>query len=77
MLEGMQDLKDMMQGLNKQNQTHVTFDNDKVMLKKENLEDAEEIVTDGKHQMHLTMKSGKVIVLKDTNFTQYKEAWNK
>jgi hypothetical protein len=77
MLDGMQDLKDMMQGLNKQNQTHVTFDNDKVMLKKENLEDAEEIVTDGKHQMHLTMKSGKVIVLKDTNFTQYKEAWNK
>jgi hypothetical protein len=77
MLDGMQDLKDMMQGLNKQNQTHVTFDNDKVMLKKENLEDAEEIVTDGKHQMHLTMKSGKVIVLKNTNFTQYKEAWNK
>ena len=77
MLDGMQDLKDMMQGLNKQNQTHVTFDNDKVMLKKENLEDAEEIVTDGRHQMHLTMKSGKVIVLKNTNFTQYKEAWNK
>jgi hypothetical protein len=76
-MEGMQDLKDMMKGLNKQTQTHVTFDNDKVMLKKENLEDAEEIVTDGKHQMHLTMKSGKVIVLKDTNFTQYKEAWNK
>lgn len=73
MLDGMQDLKDMMQGLNKQNQTHVTFDNDRVMLKKENLEHAEQI----DNQMHLTMKSGDVIVLKNTNFMQYKEAWNK
>jgi hypothetical protein len=73
----MESLKDMMKGLEKQTQTHVTFDNDKIMLKKENLEDAEEIVTDGKHQMHLLMKSGKKIILKNTNFTQYKEAWNK
>lgn len=73
MMEGIGDLKEMMKGLNKQTQTHVTFDNDKIMLKKENLEDAEQI----DNQMHLTMKSGKVIVLKNTNFTQYKEAWNK
>jgi hypothetical protein len=73
----MEGLKDMMKGLEKQTQTHVFFNNDKVQLKKENLEDAEEIVTDGKHQMHLTMKSGKEIILKNTNFTQYQEAWNK
>jgi hypothetical protein len=73
----MEGLKDMMKGLEKQTQTHVFFNNDKVQLKKENLEDAEEIVTDGKHQMKLTMKSGKEIILKNTNFTQYTEAWNK
>ena len=73
----MEALKDMMQGLKKQSQTHVVFQNDKKHLKKENLEDAEEIVTDGRYQMKLTLKSGKVIILKNTNFTQYKEAWNK
>ncbi|GAF85712.1 unnamed protein product [marine sediment metagenome] len=77
MLDGMQDLKDMMKGLDKKTQTHVNFDNDKIMLKKENLEDAEEKVTDGKHQMHLTLKSGKVIILKNTNYAQYCDAWNK
>jgi hypothetical protein len=77
MLEGMQDLKDMMKGLDKKTQTHVFFDNDKKQLKKENLEDAEEKVTDGKHQMHLTLKSGKIIILKNTNYAQYCDAWNK
>ena len=69
----MEALKDMMKGLEKQSQTHVTFPNDKVMLKKENLENAVEI----DFKMHLTMKSGKEIILKNTNFTQYTEAWNK
>ena len=73
----MEGLKDMMKGLEKQTQTHVFFNNDKKHLKKENLEDAEEIITDGKHQMKLTMKSGNKIILKNTNFTQYQEAWNK
>ena len=72
-MEGIGDLKEMMKGLEKQTQTHVTFDNDKIMLKKENLDDAIEI----DYQMHLTMKSGKVIVLKNTNFMQYKTAWDK
>lgn len=67
------EIKNMVEGLKKQSQTHVTFDNDKIMLKKENLEDAKEI----DFQMHLTMKSGKTIVLKNTNFAQYKSAWNK
>ena len=77
MMEGMQDIKDMMKGLNKQTQTHVNFNNDKIMLKKENLESAEEKVTDGKHQMHLTLKSGNTIILKNTNYAQYCDAWNK
>ena len=72
-MEGIADLKEMMKGLEKQTQTHVTFDNDKIMLKKENLESAEE----KNHQMHLTMKSGSEIVLKNTNFMQYKTAWDK
>ena len=72
-MEGLGDIKNMMEGLQKQTQTHVTFDNDKIMLKKENLESAVEI----EFQMHLLMKSGKTIVLKNTNFAQYKSAWDK
>ena len=73
MMEGIEDIKDMMKGLNKQTQTHVNFNNDKIMLKKENLESAEEI----DYQMHLTMKSGNIIILENTNYAQYCDAWNK
>jgi hypothetical protein len=73
MLDGMQDLKDMMQGLNKQNQTHVTFDNDKVMLKKDELD----ISIEKNHKMYLTLKNGTEIILENTNFNQFKTAWNK
>ena len=66
-------LQDMVKGLEKQNQSHVSFPGDGVIIKKDELLSAEQI----NKQMHLKMKTGNDIILKNTNFTQFQESWNK
>lgn len=63
----------MVKGLEKQNQSHVSFPQDGVIIKKDELLSAQQI----DKQMHLKMKTGGDIVLKNTNFTQFENAWNK
>lgn len=66
-------LQDMVKGLEKQNQSHVSFPQDGVMIKKDELLSAEQI----DKQMHLKMKTGNDIILKNTNFVHFQAAWDK
>ena len=67
------EINDLMKNIGKVTQTHVTFPSDAVMIKKDDLLHAEQI----DKQMHLMMRGGKEIILKNTNFTQFQDAWNK
>jgi len=44
-----------------------------VMLKKDELD----ISIEKNHKMYLTLKNGTEIILENTNFNQFKTAWNK
>lgn len=67
------EIENLTKSLGKINQTHVSFPFDGVMIKKDELISAEQIDA----QMHLNLKGNIKIILKNTNFNQYQDAWNK
>jgi hypothetical protein len=67
------EINNLMQNIGKISQTHVSFPQDAVMIKKDDLLHAEQ----KDKKMYLTMRGGKEIILHNTNFNQFQEAWDK
>jgi len=71
------DLDKMMKDVKGMNNTHVTFTNAGVQIKKDDISTAIEVLENDIKNIIVTLKNGKEIKLKNTSFFEYQKEFNK
>ncbi len=71
------DLDKMMKDVKCMNNTHVTFTNAGVQIKKDDISTAIEVLENDIKNIIVTLKNGKEIKLKNTSFFEYQKEFNK
>ena len=71
------DIEKMMKDVKGMNNTHVTFSNAGVQIKKDYISTACEVLENDIKNIIVTLKNGKEITLKNTSFFEYQKEFNK
>ena len=71
------DIEKMMKDVKGMNNTHVTFTNAGVQIKKDDISTACEVLENDIKNIIVTLKNGKEITLKNTSFFEYQKEFNK
>ena len=71
------DIEKMMKEVKGMNNTHVTFPNAGVQIKKDDISTACEVLENDIKNIIVTLKNGKEITLKNTSFFEYQKEFNK
>ncbi len=71
------DIEKMMKDVKDMGNTHVTFTNAGVQIKKDDISTACEVIENDIKKIIVTLKNGKEIILDNTSFFEYQKEFNK
>jgi hypothetical protein len=71
------DIEKMMKDVKGMNNTHVTFTNAGVQIKKDDISTAIQVIENDTKKIIVSLKNGKEIILDNTSFFEYQKEFNK